>query len=124
MVRQWSKRIVVAQLEDEPALSEELDEAHSWLEREAQAPVSGVVLDFARVSHCNSSNLAQLLGLQRLAERRGARLVLCALTDQLWSLFLTARLDRVFDFAPSAAAALASLRLAEGASETDRQERP
>ncbi|RMD63350.1 MAG: anti-sigma factor antagonist [Planctomycetota bacterium] len=119
MAQRWSDRILLAHLEDEPALSEELADVQEKLEGEetACAATSSVVLDFAEVSYCNSSNLAQLLSLRRLTERRGARLILCSLSDAVWSLFLTARLDRAFDFAPSCAEALATLRLAEGSSE-------
>jgi anti-anti-sigma factor len=110
-IQHWSDGIWVAQLGNEPALSEDL----SALKQEAEvlADVPDLVLDFAAVDQINSSNLSQLLRLRKLAVDRDSRLMLTNLADSLWAVFLTTGLDKIFHVAPTLPTALASLQMNE-----------
>lgn len=109
----WSENIVIAELADEPALSEEL----SGIIQRASPPkgqhVPHVVLNFAGVTYVNSSNLAQLLQLRKALQERGRQLKICSVKDDLWSVFLVTGLDKVFRFAPDPMTALAGLQIEE-----------
>ena len=68
MATDWSEGIAIAELADEPALSDEL---LGIIERVKNAPADGmphIVLNFAGVSYVNSSNIAQLLRLRQAVE--------------------------------------------------------
>lgn len=116
MPKEWSSHILISDLADEPALSEELA---SLLHRIASAPdgesrtntMSDVVLNFAGVSYLNSSNIAQLLQVRDVVQRHGRSLLLCALRDEVWSVMLMTGLDKVFRFAPDPASAIASIQI-------------
>lgn len=114
MATDWSDEIAIAELADEPALSDELS---SLIERVISAPQSPhVVLNFSSVTYLNSSNIAQLLRLRHSLDKRGRRLKICSVGDQVWSVLLVTGLDKVFQFAPDPMTALAGLQLedAEG----------
>lgn len=111
MLTDWSDTIVVADLEDEPALSDALaamiDRASSI---EAKA-VPHVVLNMAEVTYLNSSNIAQLLTLRKRLKECERRVTLCAVNDEVWTVMLATGLDKVFTFAPDTMTALASLQI-------------
>lgn len=108
-IDQWSDTIWLVKLADEPALSEELTLAR---DRAALAdPVPDIILDCAALSIINSSNLAQLLKLRKLTVDHGSRLRLAAIPDNIWAVFLTTGLDKVFTYEPDVATALAALQL-------------
>jgi anti-anti-sigma factor len=114
MATDWSDNIAIAELQDEPALSEELN---ALIQRAGSAgAVPHVVLNFAGVTYLNSSNIAQLLKLRQSLAKHGRRMKLCLVSDQVWSVMLVTGLDRVFLFAPDPMTALAGLQLedAEG----------
>jgi anti-anti-sigma factor len=110
MATDWSDNIVISELSDEPALSEELGgiieraEAHK-----GRAP--HVVLNFGQVSYVNSSNLAQLLRLKKALGEKSGQVRLCSVQDTVWSVFMVTGLDKVFRFAPDPMTALAGLQL-------------
>lgn len=110
-IQKWSDRIWVVNLEDEPALSDDLMSVRE--EAAAHNPVPDLVLDFAQVAQINSSNLSQLLRLRKLMVDQGRKLRLAALSDSIWAVFLTTGLDKVFEFTPDVAMALASLQIDE-----------
>jgi len=109
MATDWSDTIVMVELADEPALSDELT---SVLERlEGADPSPHVVVNFARVTYLNSSNIAQLLKLRKVLAEAGRSLKLCSMSDEIWSVMLVTGLDKVFRFAPDPMTALAGLQL-------------
>jgi stage II sporulation protein AA (anti-sigma F factor antagonist) len=110
MSTDWSDTIVVAELSDEPALSEELNGVIERVQKH-KGRVPHVVLNFGQVSYVNSSNLAQLLKLRKHLAERAAHLRLCSVADQVWSVFLVTGLDKVFRFAPDPMTALAGLQI-------------
>jgi anti-anti-sigma regulatory factor len=59
----------------------------------------------------SSSHLAQLIRLRKLLAGRQKVLLLCAVPDNVWSIFLISGLDRVFRFAPDPLTALATIQL-------------
>lgn len=119
MAIDWSDNIVLAQLNDEPMLSDELGGLIERIERSsadekpdrAADRTPHVVLDFAGVSYINSSNIAQLLRLKRQLDASGRQLRLCAMGDEVWSVMMVTGLEKVFRFAPDTLTALAGLQL-------------
>lgn len=115
MALDWSDRIAIAELSDEPSLSEELATLIQRLLDEQDASVPHVVLNFSAVSYVNSSNLAQLLRVRKRLAECGRSLKLCSVTDEVWSVMLVTGLDKVFRFAPDPMTALAGLQLEDAA---------
>jgi anti-sigma B factor antagonist len=115
MATEWSEDIAIAELADEPALSDELNGLIDRV-RDAGESTPHVVLNFAGVTYVNSSNIAQMLKLRATLSKAGRRLKLCSVTDEVWSVMLVTGLDKVFLFAPDPMTALAGLQLedAEG----------
>jgi anti-anti-sigma factor len=114
MPQDWSEHISVSNLSDEPGLSEELA---VLIERVMAAPARTarhVVLNFASVNYISSSHLAQMLRLRKRLADHGRQLVICAMSDQLWSVLMLTGLDRVFRHAPDTMTALATLQLEGG----------
>ncbi len=113
MATDWSDTIAIAELQDEPALSEELN---GLIQRTTAGAAPHVVLNMAGVTYLNSSNIAQLLKLRQNLGKQGRRLKMCLVNDQVWSVMLVTGLDKVFHFAPDPLTALAGLQLedAEG----------
>ncbi|MEM7622553.1 MAG: STAS domain-containing protein [Planctomycetota bacterium] len=125
MAIDWSDEIVLAQLTDEPSLSEELA---TLIERLGEAGVGAgvaagqprpdadpphVVLDFSGVTYINSSNIAQLLRISKNLGESGRALRLCGLSDEVWSVMMITGLDKIFRFAPDTLTALASIQIEE-----------
>lgn len=111
-ISQWSEDILVADLQDEPALSDEINALTERVQNDHSA--SGVVLNFQGVSYVNSSNLAQMLRLRKELSGQGGILRLCALNEQIWSVMLVSGLDRIFKFDPDTASSLAAIQLGVG----------
>lgn len=115
MATEWSEDIAIAELSDEPAISDELTTLIDRVHQAGEA-TPHIVLNMGGVTYLNSSNIAQLLKLRRGLTERGRRLKLCSVSDEVWSVFLVTGLDKVFLFAPDPMTALAGLQLedAEG----------
>jgi anti-anti-sigma factor len=109
-IQHWSEDIWVAQLQnDEVNLSEELAQL---IESLKAAPVMPhVVIDLCNVKHMASSHLSQLLQVRKEAVSRDHKLRLSSPNDQLWALFLTTGLDKVFTFTENVSTALADLQI-------------
>lgn len=117
MSTEWSDSIVVADLADEPALSDELNVLIERAVAEPDDRVPHVVLNMGQVSYLNSSNIAQLLRLRGRLNECDRSLRLCSVADAVWTLILATGLDRVFQFAPDPMTALAGLQLEEAEGE-------
>src|SRR5687767_13340494 len=82
----WSDSIVIAELSDEPAFSEDLDALQARLEQDAlDGSVPDVILDMRGVTYLNSSNIAQLLRLRKKLILTNRRLRICSANDAVWS---------------------------------------
>ncbi|MBZ0171383.1 MAG: STAS domain-containing protein [Phycisphaerales bacterium] len=119
MAIDWSDNIVLAQLSDEPMLSDELNGLSDRIETLSASAGAGektphLVLAFSGVSYVNSSNIAQVLRLKRQLDGASRQLRLCAMGDEVWSVMLVTGLDKVFRFAPDTMTALAGLQLDVG----------
>jgi len=110
-VQQWSDRIWITQLGDEPGLSEDLQAAFDQAHR--ANPTPHMIVDLSSVAHVNSSNLSQLLRLRKLAIDSDAKLRLAGPNDTVWAVFLATGLDKVFEFRPDVTHALADLQIKE-----------
>jgi len=109
MALDWSDDIAVANLADEPALSDELAAVIERLGADAGVP--HVVLDFHEVNYMNSSNIAQLLELRKALEDRGRQLILCSLGDEVRSVLDISGLDKLFRIRPDTMTAIASVQI-------------
>lgn len=113
MATQWSKDITITELSDEPALSDELTALVDRVRDAAPSDAHHIVLNLARVSYVNSTNIAQLLQLRQALARHDKRLRLCSVNQDVWNVLNITGLDRVFQFAPDPLTALAGLQLEE-----------
>jgi len=114
MSADWSDDIVVANLADEPALSEELGSLIQRVESCEPQQTPWIVLNFSDVTYVNSSNIAQMLRMRTLLENMGRGMRLCSVKDQVWSVFMVTGLDKVFHFTENPAAAIATLQMEQG----------
>lgn len=99
-------RVIVARLGDDPIYTADID-AVSRLS--AASKPATIALDFGNVRYINSSNLAQLLRLRKTLIEEHGRIVLCALTPQVVSVFHSTALDKVFIITPDLESALKRL---------------
>ena len=107
-VEKWSDTVVVAHLADDPQFTDDVLSVESAVENGSR----DAVLDFAGVRFVNSSNLARLLKLRKVADGRAGRLLLCSVSTQVWGAFLVTGLDKVFEFSDNVPTALATLQMA------------
>lgn len=113
MATNWSDKIVIADLSDEPALSEELTTLIDKVSSMTNDKTPHVVLNFAAVTYIHSSNLAQLLRLRKRLLEAGRTVKVCSVSEEVWSVLLITGLDKVFRFAPDPMTALAGIQLEE-----------
>ena len=111
MAIEWSDNIMLANLADEPALSDELTLIADQIEEAPAKPHA--VLDFRGVSYINSSNIAQLLRLRKVLDAAERQLRICGVADEVWSVLIVTGLDKVFTFSPDTLTALASLQIGD-----------
>lgn len=107
-IENWSESIVVAELQDDPAFSDDVTALMDQLEEKGDVDV---VLNLGGVAYVNSSNIAKLLKLRKkqLSSRR--RLILCNIDTSVWGIFMVTGLDKVFDVADNVATALAAVQI-------------
>ncbi|MGV6814017.1 MAG: STAS domain-containing protein [Phycisphaerales bacterium] len=118
MAVDWSDNIVIANLADEPALSDELSMICERIEEAKPGdPVPHAILEFHEVSYVNSSNIAQLLRLRKNLEAHSRQLILCGVTDEVMSVLVVTGLHKVFSFAPDLLTAIASIQIDEPTNE-------
>jgi anti-anti-sigma factor len=108
-IERWSENILVVELQDDPAFTDDLGSLLDQVENDSDVHV---VLNFGGVSYLNSSNIAKLLKLRKRLLNRKRRLVLCGIDTNVWGLFLVTGLDKVFEFADNVANGLAGVQLA------------
>jgi len=109
-VHNWSESIIIAELNDEPGFSEDMD---ALLQRLEQAPAGlpDVIVNAKTVSYVNSSNIAQLLKLRKKLLGNGARLRLCSVAPRVWSVLVATGIDTLFDCTDDISTSLASLHI-------------
>jgi len=109
-VDKWSDSIDVVHLADDPQFTDELEDLEEHAAAVPNRPHA--VLDFAAVSSINSSNLARLLKIRKLAIAANRRLVLCNVGSHVLNTLLLTGLDNVFELSQDVSTALATLQLA------------
>jgi anti-anti-sigma factor len=105
-IEKWSEKISVVHLADDPQFSEDLESLAGPVKKN-----TNVVLDFGAVRYINSSNISQLLKLRKQLSETEARLVLCAVSNQVWGIFLLTGLDKIFEYSDNVPTALATLQM-------------
>ena len=109
-IQKWSDDIVVAEMSDEPQFTEEMTTLSEGLgDRPAH-----VVMNLGGMTYLNSSNISRLLRLRKQMLGANRRLILSAVNNQLWGVFLVTGLDKIFEFTKDVATALATLQLSAG----------
>jgi anti-sigma B factor antagonist len=108
-IQSWSDSIVVAEFQDDPVLTDDLNALIDQLEKD---PAVDVILDFSAISYLNSSNIAKILKLRKMVTVSAQRkLRVCAVNAHVWGVFLITGLDKLFDFADNVALGLASIQI-------------
>ncbi|MBL4701314.1 MAG: STAS domain-containing protein [Phycisphaeraceae bacterium] len=109
-IQHWSDDIWVAQLQaDQMCLTDELTQLVNSLKDSEHLP--HVVIDLSKVDHLVSSHLSQLLQVRKETITRDRKLRLSHPNNQLWAIFLTTGLDKVFTFSENVSTALAGLQI-------------
>ncbi len=106
----WSERIIILDLQNEPDLSEDVLALTDQLSQSDES--HDVVLNFRDVEYINSSNLSQLLRLHKEVQRIHGSMRLCCLNGDIASVMEITGLDRVFQIDPDKLLSLAALQLA------------
>ena len=110
---EWSDQIEVVDLADEPDLSDDLLNTYNKLAAMPDSERPSLVLNLQAVTYLNSSNIAQMLRLRKLMIESDRKLKVCSVADAVWSIMLLTGLDKVFEFTPDKATAIAGLQLDE-----------
>lgn len=108
-INDWSDNILIAELSDDPAFSDDTSLLMQRLEAAAELP--DVIMDMKSVSFISSSNIAQLLRVRKKLNSVDAKLRICSVDDSVWSVMLITGLDKVFEFTDDVSTSLASLQL-------------
>jgi anti-anti-sigma factor len=106
-IENWSDDIVLVELEQDPAFSDELSTLMTQLETQP----SHVVLNLSQLHFINSSNISRLLRLRKALVEQNKRLILCAATSQVWGAFIITGLDKIFEFTKDVMTALAGIQI-------------
>ena len=105
-IEKWSDKVAVVHLADDPQFTEDLQSLAAPLRQNAS-----IVLNFNAVRYINSSNISRLLKLRKQLATTDARLILCGLSTQVWSVFLVTGLDKIFEFSDNVPTALATIQI-------------
>ncbi|MEM1107179.1 MAG: STAS domain-containing protein [Planctomycetota bacterium] len=108
-LQKWSDQIWVSQMSEAPSFSEDIEVLKNQYAAAEEPP--HVVIDLSQVRVLNSSNISQMLQIRKLTTDNDRRLRVAAPQDAVWSVFLTAGLDKVFEFSQDTSIALAELQL-------------
>lgn len=110
-VEQWSETIILAELSDDPQLTDDLA---AIIEQCTGDTRQDVLLNLSGTNYLNSSNIAKLLKLRKLVTiNNQRRLKLVGVNTRVWGVFLVTGLDRIFDFVDDVPSGLAALQLGD-----------
>lgn len=108
----WSDRIIIVELSDEPAFSEDMENLFRKVE-DGACELPDVIVNMQGVSYMNSSNISQLLRLRKRLLLANKRLRLCSVADTVWSELMVTGLDKIMEFTDDVSTSLASLQIEE-----------
>ena len=74
-INEWSESILIAELNDEPSFSEDMEALLRRLD-DAMGDLPDVIVNAEGVSYMNSSNIAQLLKLRKKLLDNGAQVLI------------------------------------------------
>jgi anti-anti-sigma factor len=122
-INDWSESIQVAEMQNDPSFADDMAVLASGYQRIADDLKAGrgggkarhLVLDMRHVQFLNSSNIAQLLRVRKLAQLAGAQVRICSVSDRIWGVILATDLDRIFDFSEDVTTALAAMQMSQSA---------
>ncbi|MSR34485.1 MAG: anti-sigma factor antagonist [Phycisphaerales bacterium] len=109
-ITEWSEDVLLVDLVPEPLLSEDLQQVLLAIDGPGAA-ARHVILDFQQINGLTSSNIAAMLRVRKRVLQQKRRLFICAVNDRVWSIFMTAGLDDVFETSSEVSTALASVQL-------------
>lgn len=120
-INEWSDSIEVVELQNDPSFADDMAVLATGYQRAADDLKAGragartrdLVLDMRHVQFLNSSNIAQLLRVRKLAMLAGARIRICSVSDRIWGVLLATDLDRIFDFSEDVTTSLAALQMSK-----------
>lgn len=120
-INEWSDSIQVVELQNDPSFADDMAVLANGYQRAADDLKAGrpgtrardLVLDFRHVQFLNSSNIAQLLRVRKLAMLAGARIRVCSVSDRIWGVLLATDLDRIFDFSEDVTTSLTALQMSK-----------
>jgi anti-anti-sigma factor len=120
-INEWSDSIQVVELQNDPSFADDMAVLAAGYQRAADDLKAGragartrdLVLDMRHVQFLNSSNIAQLLRVRKLAMLAGARIRICSVSDRIWGVLLATDLDRIFDFSEDVTTSLAALQMSK-----------
>ena len=104
-LNQWSNEVLILELQDEPEFSEDTDALLTKLRNDELADTN-VIIDLQQVTNLNSSNLGALIEIKKLLQTHDKRMVICNISDSIWSTMLATGLDQVFEFIEDTTTAL------------------
>lgn len=104
----WSDTIVLVELQDDPAFTDDMTALIDLIQNNAELDI---VLNLSSVNYLNSSNIAKLLRIRKLALSHNRQLKLCGVNTHVWGLFLITGLDKVFSFCDDVSMGLASVQI-------------
>jgi anti-anti-sigma factor len=104
-LNKWDDNILILELLDEPDFSEDTDTLLLKL-REGNEPFPNVIVDLQNVATLNSSNLGALIEIKKILQTKDRRMVICNISDSIWSTMLATGLDQVFEFIEDTTTAL------------------
>jgi len=108
-IQDWSERIVVVDLSDDPQFTDDLNALIDLIEKRNG---SDVLLNFTAINFLNSSNIAKLLKLRKLLHSTApGKLRLCGINNSVWGVFLVTGLDKIFEFSDDVPSGLATLQM-------------
>jgi anti-anti-sigma factor len=107
-IEQWSDEVSVVRLGDDPQFTEDMNAADQHLETHRHPDI---ILDFSGVTFMNSTNISRLLTIRQKTIGGDCKLVLCGVSQRLWTSFLATGLDKVFTFTKDVSTALATLAI-------------
>ena len=111
----------MVELQNDPSFADDMAVLANGYQRAADdlkagragASTRDLVLDMRHVQFLNSSNIAQLLRVRKLAMLAGARIRICSVSDRIWGVLLATDLDRIFDFSEDVTTSLAALQVSK-----------
>jgi anti-anti-sigma factor len=111
-LNQWNDDIVILELQNEPDFSEDTDAFLVKLQKE-DSSCPHAVIDLQNVTNLNSSNLGAMIEIKKSLKTKDRRMIICNISDSIWSTMLATGLDQVFEFIENTPVALASLTFEE-----------